>query len=255
MPALLFHEIVFGPVKSRRLGVSLGINLLPTNGKLCSFDCIYCECGFNSQGTGNGKIPAREEVRLALKSRLKSMKERSEIPDAITFAGNGEPTLHPEFAGIIDDTLALRNATFPEAKVTVLSNSTQIHKPEVFSALMKIDNNILKLDSGNQSFVDLLNRPQKSFYLEKTIENLKRFQGKLIIQTMFVKGEFDGRPIDNTSPADVACLIEALHEIKPASVMVYTIDRETPAKKLQKVSAEELNRIATQIRKAGFSVN
>lgn len=256
MAVFLFDEIVFGPVKSRRLGVSLGVNLLPRDGKLCSFDCIYCECGYNSQGKGKSKIPSRDEVKNALKAKLEKMKAEGPEPDVITFAGNGEPTIHPQFAGIIDDTLELRDRYFPAAKVSVLSNSTMIDKQDVFEALNKIDNNILKLDSVDADFICRVDRPQsKSFNVNDLIGNLKRFNGNLIIQTMFVRGEFEGKIIDNTTPDYLDPWLKAVKEINPRSVMIYTIDRDTPTKGLQKVSLEELNKIAEKIRKEGLNVS
>ncbi len=256
MSTFLFNEIVFGPVKSRRLGVSLGINLLPVDGKLCSFDCIYCECGYNSQGKGKGKIPSREEVKSALKDKLEQMKARGEAPDVITFAGNGEPTIHPQFAGIIDDTIELRDAYFPQAKVSVLSNSTMIDRKDVFDALNKVDNNILKLDSTDMDFICRVDRPQsKSFNIDDLIKNLKKFNGNLIIQTMFVRGEYEGKIIDNTHSDQIEAWLDALREINPGSVMIYTIERDTPTKGLEKVPLEELNRIAEKVREAGFDVS
>ena len=159
MSTVIYPSPIFGPVHSRRLGVSLGINLLPEDGKFCSFDCIYCECGFNKDHRPKKKLPAREQVREALEARLLDMQQNGPKPDVLTFAGNGEPTAHPEFAGIIDDTLALRDKYFPQAKVSVLSNSTFIHKAEVFKALNKIDNNILKLDTVNVDYINKVDRP------------------------------------------------------------------------------------------------
>lgn len=252
---MLFDKIIFGPIKSRRLGVSLGINLMPIDAKVCSFDCIYCECGFNFTKK-EAHIPTREEVRLALEESLKSMKQKGEQPDVITFAGNGEPTLHKEFNGIIDDTIALRNAYFPNAKVSVLSNATKIAEPTVFEVLNKVDNNILKLDSALQISVDLMNQPNsKSFTVEKLIENLKRFKGNLIIQTMFLRGEYNGKTIDNTTEEEVNAWLNALLEIKPKQVMIYTIDRATPAKKLDKLNISELNAIANRAKDLGFDVS
>jgi wyosine [tRNA(Phe)-imidazoG37] synthetase (radical SAM superfamily) len=236
--------------------VSLGINLLPVDGKLCSFDCIYCECGFNAQGRGKSKIPSRDEVKKALEDKLKKMKSEDQTPDVITFAGNGEPTIHPQFAGIIDDTLELRNQYFPAAKVSVLSNASMIDKPDVFDALNKVDNNILKLDSVDYDFICRVDRPQSgSFNLEKLIERLKRFNGKLIIQTMFIRGEYAGRVVDNTTPEQIDAWLKVVREINPESVMIYTIERDTPTKGLHKVGVEELNRIADNVRNAGLKVS
>ena len=256
MSTILFNQIVFGPVKSRRLGVSLGINLLPVDGKLCSFDCIYCECGLNAQGKGNGIIPSREEVKSALEKKLMEMKSEHAPLDVITFAGNGEPTLHSDFSAVIDDTIELRDKYFPETKISVLSNASMIHKPEVFQALLKIDNNILKLDSIKDEYVYNVDRPQNTaFTVGKLIENLKKFEGRLIIQTMFIKGMYNSINVDNTSDEHIAEFIDALRKINPQLIMIYTIARETPVKGIEKVSEEELNRIAEKIREAGVKVS
>ncbi len=250
----LFHQIIFGPIKSRRLGVSLGINLLPTDGKVCTFDCIYCECGYNEQGIGSS-LPKREKVREALNAKLREMIEAGEAPDVITFAGNGEPTLHPDFPGVIDDTIELRDLYFPHAKISVLSNSTTTHKPAVFEALKKIENNILKLDSAIEETVRLIDRPtQKTFSVPGLIENLKKFEGNLIIQTMFLRGTHQGMPVDNTTEEEVSAWINAIKEISPKQVMVYSLDRETPEKTLHKVTVKEMNHIADKLRAEGFSV-
>jgi len=253
---MLFHEIVFGPINSRRLGVSLGINLLPTSGKICTFDCIYCECGYNADGRTQQGFPSRESVVQALNDKLQELKVKGINPDVFTFSGNGEPTLHPEFEEIIDDTIELRDKYFPEAKISVLSNATMLHKESVFRALNKVDNNILKLDWVDEEKVRLIDQPlQASFSIAKVIENLKRFKGNLIIQTIFLRGYHHGQMIDNTGEKDVNAWIETLKEIKPKQLMIYTIDRTTPEKNLQKISLEELNAIAQKLKNAGFNVN
>ena len=254
---MLFHEIVFGPIKSRRLGISLGINLLPTTAKICSFDCIYCECGYNVDGARSMQdFPSRKAVAQALEAKLQELKTTGINPDVFTFSGNGEPTLHPEFEGIIDDTIGLRNKYFPEVKISVLSNSTMIDKENVFRALNKVDNNILKLDSVSIDKVKLIDQPlQASFSVVKLIENLKRFNGNLIIQTIFLKGAHNGQSVDNTDEEEVNAWIEILREINPKQVMIYTIDRATPEKNLQKTSLKELNVIAEKLEKAGFDVS
>ena len=255
MPTSLFGSIIFGPIHSRRLGVSLGVNLLPASGKVCSFDCIYCECGYNAERKG-GKLPKPEEVIGALEERLKAMSATQNPLDVITFAGNGEPTLHPDFARIIDATIALRDRYYPEAKVSVLSNSTRIDRPDVFNALMKVDNNILKLDSVFQETVDMIDVPnQEKFTVDNLIENLKAFKGNLIIQTMFLRGEHNGKVVDNTIEREVAGWLEALREIAPKQVMVYSLDRPTPEQKLVKVPREELEKIADRARALGFDVS
>ena len=252
MATVIYPSPIFGPVHSRRLGVSLGINLLPADGKFCTFDCIYCECGFNGDHRPHQKLPTREEVRNALEARLKDMQENGPKPDVLTFAGNGEPTAHPHFADIIADTLALRDQYFPEAKVSVLSNSTFIHKPEVFDALNKIDNNILKLDTIDAAYINKVDRPTGHYDVAKIIECMKAFKGNLIVQTLFMKGTFEGENVDNTTDDYVLPWLEAVKEIAPRQVMIYTIDRETPAPDLLKATHEELDRIGEMVRSAGI---
>lgn len=256
MSTILFREIVFGPVHSRRLGVSLGINLLPDDGKVCSFDCIYCECGYNADKRSKKGLPTRKAVYDALKDRLESMIEKGEKPDVITFAGNGEPTLHPQFEEIIEDTIDLRDQYFPQAKVSVLSNASHIEKDSVFRALNKVDNNILKLDSVFTETVRVLNEPnQPDFSVDKLVDNLKHFKGNLIIQTLFLRGEHQGKKIDNTTEKEINSWLETVKAINPKQVMIYSIDRETPEKNLEKLSREELEHIAEKIRQAGLDVS
>lgn len=255
MATALFGSMIFGPIHSRRLGVSLGVNLLPAAGKVCSFDCIYCECGYNAERRG-GKMPSAEAVVDALEKSLQEMSSARKPLDVITFAGNGEPTLHPDFAAIIDATLALRNRYYPQAKVSVLSNSTRIDRPEVFMALNKVDNNILKLDSVFQETVDLIDAPnQDKFSADNLIDNLTAFEGNLIIQTMFLRGNHNGKVVDNTTEREVEGWLKALQQIKPKQVMVYSLDRPTPEQNLQKVEKHELEQIADRARALGFEVS
>lgn len=249
---VIFPSPIFGPIHSRRLGVSLGINLLPDDGKVCSFDCIYCECGFNAERRTKKLLPTREEVRTALEEKLKDMQANGPAPDVLTFAGNGEPTAHPHFPEIIEDTLALRDKYFPKAKVSVLSNSTFIDRPAVFEALNKIDNNILKLDTVDEEYIHLLDRPNGKYSVKKIIERMKEFEGNCIVQTMFLKGSYQGKDVDNTSDKYVLPWIEAVKEIAPRQVMIYTIDRETPDHNLQKATHEELDRIVALLEKEGI---
>ena len=252
MSTVIYPSPIFGPVQSRRLGVSLGINLLPADGKFCSFDCIYCECGFNGDHRPHQKLPTREEVRIALENRLQDMQKNGPKPDVLTFAGNGEPTAHPQFAGILDDTLFLRDKYFPDAKVSVLSNSTFIHKPEVFAALNKVDNNILKLDTIDSYYINKVDRPTGHYDVNQVIKCMKDFQGNLVIQTLFMKGTFEGEDVDNTTNTYVLPWLEVVKEIAPRQVMIYTIDRETPAPDLLKATKEELDRIGELVRQFGI---
>jgi len=247
MPTFLFDEIVFGPIKSRRLGSSLGINLLPIDSKLCNFNCIYCECGWNESVTRKEFHP-RQVVKAHLKAKLEELKKFHNLPDVITFAGNGEPTMHPDFDGIIDDAIEIRNNISPKTKIAVLSNATLIGREKVFNALKKVDQNILKLDSAFEATVKLINNPQGEYSTAKLVEVLKAFSGKLTIQTMFLRGSFNGQPVDNTTPAELEAWMTLLAEIKPAELMVYTISRDTPAPDLHKVSEEELNAIAHTVK-------
>ncbi len=254
MPTFLFDKIVFGPVKSRRLGVSLGINLLPASRKVCNFNCIYCECGW-TQGTGISSegLPSRKEVYEALDQKLSTMKKNHQAPDVITYAGNGEPTLHPEFPGIIDDSIRLRNKYFPDARIAVLSNSTAITKPAVRKALLKVDQNILKLDSAFDLTVKVHNQPRVNVKVEKLIKDLRLFKGRLIVQTLFLRGKFNGKRIDNTTDEEIDAWLKAIRKIKPSEVMIYTISRDTPeGGHLEKVPLAELRQIAAMVNELGI---
>ncbi len=248
MQTVLFHDTIFGPIHSRRLGTSLGVNLSPNDGKICSFDCLYCEAGYNAQGPGTTGFPSREAVREALESKLRAMREAGERLDVITFSGNGEPTLHPDFEGVIDDTIALRDRYFPDVKISVLSNSTRLDDPGVVRGLERVDNNIVKLDSAVEATMRALDRPNSpAFTVERAIEGIARFGNKAIVQTMFTRGTHDGKSVDNTTPAEVDALIDAYRRIRPGQIMIYSIDRRTPEQSLQKVTADELAAIAARI--------
>lgn len=254
MSTILFHEIVFGPIKSRRLGNSLGVNLLPRYGKWCSFDCIYCECGWNKDGKEDSKLPSKEEVFEAMVTKMESLVQEGTEVNTITFSGNGEPTLHPDFPQIIDFTLQMRDKYFPSAVVSVLSNATQIVKEDIREALMKVDNPILKLDGATDEFVNKIDRPNKGYSVEKIIENLRHFNGNFILQTMFLKGEVDGEVIDCTSAEDVRRWVDMAISLKPREVMMYTLDRETPAQNLAKVTVAQMEEIARPLIEKGIKV-
>ena len=255
MSTLLFHEIVFGPIHSRRLGSSLGVNLLPSDGKLCSFNCIYCECGYNEDFKTYSKLPSREDVRTALENKLIHSQANNVAIDVITFSGNGEPTLHPEFLEIIDDTIELRDKYYPTSQVCVLTNAVHINKQKVFNALMKVDKNIMKLDSVNIDTIKLIDNPNVSSYsVEQQIELFKKFNSRFIMQTMFVRGNHEGMVVDNTTQEEVAGWLKIIEETKPKEVMIYSVDRETPEKNLVKVPFEELKRIGEQVKQLGVEV-
>lgn len=253
MSTVIYPSPVFGPVHSRRLGISLGINLLPGDGKICSFDCIYCECGFNKERRTHSPMPSRSEVAAALESKLMSMTEQGEVPDVLTFAGNGEPTMHPLFAEIVGDVLTLRDRYCPSAKVSLLSNATMAHRPTVRSAMMRIDNNILKLDTVAAAYINKVDRPViKGYDVNGIIETMRSFRGKVIVQTMFMRGTYEGQSVCNTGDEYVTPWLRAIEYIKPGAVMIYTIDRETPGEGLEKAMKEELDAIRNRVLALGI---
>lgn len=254
MPCALFPSPIFGPIHSRRLGVSLGINLLPATAKVCSFDCIYCECGFNKDHDAKRELPTRQEVKEALERKLIKLAAQGPAPDVFTFAGNGEPTSHPEFSEIIEDTIKLRDQYFPDAKISVLTNSTFVNRAKVVQALLKIDNPIMKLDTVNPDFIRLVDRPNAKYDVKKIVEKLQEHPGKFIIQTMFLKGSYEGHDLNNMTDDYVEPWLDALDEIKPREVMIYTLDRETPAEGLVKASRAEMDALAEKVRARGHTV-
>ena len=249
---MLFDSIVYGPIRSRRLGVSLGMNLMPTTAKLCTFDCVYCECGWN-QSVSHPVLPTREQVREALASRLIALS--SNQLDVITFSGNGEPTLHPEFLGIIEDTCALRDRYCPKAKISVLSNSTQLGRADVVKALRMCDNRILKLDSAIDATMRLIDKPvNENLTVEQVAEWLSLFEGDFTLQTCFLRGEYEGQVIDNTTPEELSAWYTMIERLRPKQVMIYVIDRATPLQTLTKVPAAEMEAIAAPLREKGIDV-
>ena len=253
---MLFSSIVYGPIRSRRLGVSLGVNLMPTDAKLCSFDCVYCECGWN-RPVSHPQLPTREQVRDALLSYLSTLDSSSNslTPDVITFSGNGEPTLHPDFLGIIQDTCALRDTYCPNAKVSVLSNSTQLMREDVVEGLRLCDNRILKLDSAINSTMRLIDKPvNPQLSVEQIMDRLSLFEGDFTLQTCFLKGDYNGQIIDNTTSEELDAWYKAVDTLRPKQVMIYVIDRETPLKTLSKISADKMHAIAQPLRDKGIDV-
>lgn len=250
----IFTTNIIGPIHSRRLGISLGVNLLPANGKICSFDCLYCECGWNADHRG-GRFPDAGEVVRELTEKLQEMSARGDKLDVITFAGNGEPTMHPDFDKVIDRTIELRNAYYPEAKVSVLSNATQMDNPRVHAALLKVDNNILKIDGAFDATIRLINQPASAAYsIRRVVDGMKSFKGQLIVQTMFVRGEHNGMKVDNTTPEEVAAWRDLMREIRPHQIMAYSLDRPTPEPNLTKVSREEMEQYVAPLVAEGMLV-
>ena len=253
MSTIIYPSPIFGPVHSRRLGVSLGINLMPGDGKICTFDCIYCECGFNADYRPRTPRPTREQVKQALEKQLQKMLQDGPHPDVLTFAGNGEPTCHPQFSDIIADTVTLRDRYFPEAKISVLSNGTQLYREEVRDALMLVDNNIQKLDTVDNDYIRRVDRPGNPHYdAAKVAEQMAMMKGHVIVQTMFMAGISHGESVDNTGNEYVEPWIDTLQRIQPSQVMIYTIDRETPDHDLRKASPDVLDHIAERVRAAGL---
>lgn len=247
---MLREDTVFGPIHSRRLGNSLGINLLPTKGKICNFDCIYCECGWNADGRSDTVIPSAAQVRTALEDKLMQLLLDGTPVDSITFSGDGEPTLNPEFPRIIDDTLALRAAYYPSAQVSVLSNATRVHVDAVFEALRKVDNPIMKIDAPTDELAARINRPAPGYSVERTVQALKRFQGDFVLQTMFLKSS----DFDSASPEVLGPWMDIVRELRPRLVQLYSIDRPTPAEGLQKYSTEQMKAFAAPLLDEGFNI-
>jgi wyosine [tRNA(Phe)-imidazoG37] synthetase (radical SAM superfamily) len=251
----IYNDNIIGPIHSRRLGISLGVNLLPKDAKICSFDCIYCECGWNKDHKG-GHFPDADAVMEELEAKLKEEVTEGRNIDVITFAGNGEPTLHPRFAEVIDRTIALRDQYYPQARVSVLSNATRMTDPKVHAALLKVDNNILKIDGAFDQTIHLIDQPtDKNYSVRQVVDGMKSFQGQLIVQTMFVRGMHDGKVIDNTTPEEVNAWCDLMREIKPHQIMVYSLDRPTPEPNLVKVSKEEMAQFVAPLVAEGFNVS
>ena len=247
---MIREEVVFGPIHSRRLGSSLGINLLPEKGKICTFDCIYCECGWNKDGRDDTQLPSAEKVRNALETKLKQCQYDGIRIDSITFSGDGEPTINPEFPQIIDDTIRLRNQYYPNSKITVLSNATMVHRPEVFNALRKVDNPTMKIDAPTNELVERINHPAPGYDIHRVVEALKQFEGDFILQTMFLKS----KDFDSSSPEVLNGWMDLVRILKPREIMVYTIDRPTPEVGLQKFSVEEMQTLVKPLLNEGFTI-
>lgn len=253
---MLFENIIIGPIHSRRLGNSLGINLLPLKRKFCTYDCIYCECGWNEETIGNKvDLPSYDDVSEQLRRRISELKAEGVSVDSFTFAGNGEPTLHPDFPKVVDFVVEMRNEHYPNAVITLLTNATQLSRPEIYEALMKLDNPVLKLDAGTIAMRNNINKPTAEKYsFDELVNNLIRFGNRGIIQTLLLRGTNDGKTISNVSDEDFGEYIKLLKKIGPKYVMLYAIDRATPEKNLEKLTVDELEFYAQQIRNEGIDV-
>ena len=247
---MIREEVVFGPIHSRRLGSSLGINLLPEKGKICTFDCIYCECGWNKDGRNDTQLPSAEKVRKALETKLQQCQCDGVNIDSITFSGDGEPTINPEFPRIIDDTIALRNKYYPNSKITVLSNATMVHKSEVFNALRKVDNPVMKIDAPTNEWIEKINHPAPGYDINRVVEALKQFNGDFILQTMFLKS----KDIDSSSPEVLSGWMDIVRLLKPREIMAYTIDRPTPEEGLQKFTVDQMRALLQPLINEGFVI-
>ena len=262
---MLFQSIIYGPIHSRRLGTSLGVELMPLDHKLCTFNCVYCECGWNTP-VSHPQLPTRAEVKAALEESLstfhtfRSFSEGDKnfqlsTLDVITFSGNGEPTLHPDFLGIIEDTCALRDQYCPKAKVSVLSNSTQLGRPDVVQALRLCDNRILKLDAGTDEMMRRIDLPvNPNLTVHQIMEWLQTFEGDFTLQTCFLQGEHNGQRIDNTTPEELTAWYQAVDTLHPKQIMIYVIDRKTPEEHLSKIPRAEMERIAAPLIEKGYDV-
>ena len=248
---MIREETVFGPIHSRRLGSSLGINLLPRHGKICNFDCIYCECGWNKDGRDDSVLPTAAEVRTALEAKLSACMLDGIPIDSITFSGDGEPTLNPEFPRIIDDTLRLRDSWYPDARVSVLSNATRVHIPEIAAALKRVDNPILKIDAPTDELIARINHPAPGYRLERVLEALRGFQGDFVLQTMFLRSP----DFDSASPEVLGGWMDIVRDLRPRKIMVYTIDRPTPAQNLGKFTASEMRALVQPLIDEGFDID
>ncbi len=254
MNGFLFEQIIFGPIRSRRLGISLGVNLLPLNKKHCTFNCLYCECGWTKpQSVEAQHYPSRQEIRDALQEKLVSMRKKKALLDTITFAGNGEPTLHREFAGIIDDTLSLRDTHYPQARIAVLSNASLAGKKYVANALLRVDQNILKLDAGTDATFQTINNPRIDITLDNILDNLAIFRGQLVIQSLFIRGTYKGKRFDNTTEDEVSAWLDHIRKLQPKLVMVYSIARDTPAETVERIDADTLLDIAGRVESLGIA--
>ena len=248
MSTSLFDNIIFGPIRSRRLGNSLGINLLPITSKFCNFDCIYCECGWTDNHKNSGeKLPDTHTITEHLVDKIQALLDDKINIHSITFAGNGEPTLHPKFDEIMADVVLIRILMIPDAKISILSNGTMLHKKSIIAATQEVDHCIIKLDAGTEALFQIINQPMGGITIQKIKRNLLRLRGVLTVQTLFFRGEYKGKRIDNTTPEEVEAWVNHLIDLKPKQVMIYSLDRPSPANNIVRISKKELTAIADKL--------
>ena len=243
----LQHGITYGPVQSRRLGLSLGINLLPTEYKLCSFNCLYCQYGWTKKvtfapGERLKDLPSVDAVAAALETALAELSRDHRTMDAISICGNGEPTLYPALAEVIVKVKRIRDRYQPRARVAILSNSSTVGDHAVRAALDLLDVKIMKFDAGSEEMFRQLNHPAAPVYMGEIVAGLKALK-KIFLQSCFVQGR-----VTNADPDSVAMWIDKVREIHPLSVQVYTLDREPADKRIEKVSRTTLAWIADAVR-------
>ncbi|MBO4558234.1 MAG: radical SAM protein [Bacteroidales bacterium] len=250
MATFLWDDIVFGPIHSRRVGRSLGINLLPLRAKVCTFDCVYCECGGLRKDADSLALPTLEQVMAAIDGKTATLAEQGQGIDSISFTGNGEPTIHPDFPAIIDHILAARDRYFPQAVVSVFTNATRLDRPEVVAALKKVDNPILKIDCALDNMAAVMNRPKGAYSVARVVENMKAFEGNFVLQTMLVKGDV----VDNTTPEALAAWYDVVRQLRPREIMLYSVARDTPVEGILKVDADSLRAAAAPLLEEGFNI-
>ena len=250
MSTFLWESIAFGPIHSRRLGQSLGINLMPVDEKICTFNCLYCECGWTLEKNLNAREPyPLETVMDAVEHKLADCRAHGTPVDSLTFSGNGEPTLYPWFDQVIDRLIVLRDKYYPQAVITCLSNATQLFRPEIITALQRIENPMLKLDAGTQAMLNTVNAPIVPVDIEQVTDQLCTFNGNLVIQTLFFSGEREGRAFD----PEWSQWLARIRRIRPKRIVIYSLDRETPALDLHKFDKAYLDGIVAKLRAEGFN--
>lgn len=234
----LQDETVYGPVYSRRLGTSLGINPLPLSYKFCDFDCVYCQYGWTPEKKGRERLKRVAELAREIEDAFRKLADAGHRVDCITIAGNGEPTIHPDFPEFVTALLKLRDHYFPGVKTGILSDASQAYRPEIKEALEKLDERYMKLDAGSPELIEQINRPRGNFNYDKMLKGLKNLKA-IVIQSLFMQGSYD-----NTGEIALREWSQTVRMLQPREVQIYTIDRRPADAGLRKVPSEELQRIA-----------